>query len=109
MKTIIQELNVLFKKRGWYHLPEENDYDGHVHKQTGKHTIPLYWSNVIRNNVFLNLHRDNFHYNKHIHKFTSVELDAYIVEFIKPICKKYNIKSVNFRYLGENSINELLI
>ena len=90
-QTIIQELNEIFSKRRWDLLPLNNEYDDGISTRNPE----LMWVNVIRDLIHVDLHRDELNYDKHREDFTKNELDLFVVEFIKPICLKYNIKCVN--------------
>ena len=79
IKKIIQELNIVFKQRGWKLLPEniiDDDY---------------YWDILILDITSLCIDRSYIPYEKYLNKFTIEQLDSYVVEFLKSICKKYNI------------------
>ncbi|PCI27331.1 hypothetical protein COB55_06010 [Candidatus Wolfebacteria bacterium] len=82
-KKLIQELNVIFKQRGWELLPEDNNF-----KDSD------WWDGSIIQVDTLYIDRNYIPYGKCRHDFTYSELDNYVMEYIKPICKKYGINGV---------------
>jgi len=90
-EQIIKELNIIFKKRGWGLLPEDNSVFG-----------PPYWGVYVLRNSELYLSRVDFPYKEHLNKYSIKQLDNYIVEFIKHICEKYRITGVHFGSMIKN-------
>ena len=82
---VIKELNVIFKEKRWKLLPEDNTYRC------------SYAGYVIFDNQLVLL-RETLNYNGHRPKYSTEELDDFIMEFILPICKKYDISSVFFNH-----------
>jgi len=90
-KKLIQELNVIFKQRGWELLPEDTN---NVHKINNPSSSFV----IVTLKSILQLLREYIPYDNHKDKFTTNELDDYVMEYIKPICKKYKIEEVMFFY-----------
>jgi len=82
---VIKELNIVFKERGWKPLPEDNKYRC------------SYSGYVIFDNQLVLL-RETLNYNGHKPKYSTEELDDFVMEFILPICKKNDMSSVFFKY-----------
>lgn len=93
-KKLIQELNQIFEKRGWKLLPEDNGTD-----IDGRFTYGKCWIVVIKHDI-LNIDRTFIPYNKYKNSFTLKELDKYVIEYIKPFCKKHKIEEVVFGGIG---------
>ncbi|PCI27759.1 hypothetical protein COB55_05120 [Candidatus Wolfebacteria bacterium] len=93
-KKVIQELNVLFEKKGWKLFPKENEVPDN---EIGD----FFWGVVIYKDKELDIQRNYIPYDKHLDKFTLRGLDKYVIDFIEPICKKHNIKFVEFITNGE--------
>ncbi|PCI27326.1 hypothetical protein COB55_05985 [Candidatus Wolfebacteria bacterium] len=93
---IIKELNVIFEKRGWKLLSEDN------YHHTIKHSIVH-----ISNTTQIVLDRDSMDYKKHIDKYTLGQLDKYVMEYLNPTCKRLNLDSVFFYQWGERRNNEI--
>ena len=91
-KKIIQELNIIFEKRGWELLPEDNKYRS-----------MMTWNRInLQEQLYLDSER--LSYEKHLNKYTKEELDEYVMEYIEPVCKKYGITHIHIDY-RETKIN----
>ena len=83
-EDLIKELNITFKKRKWKLLPEDNLY-----------FIKDRWAIIIIVDV-LYIDRSYIPYEKHTDNYTIKQLDEYVVDLIKNICLKYDIKRIVF-------------
>ena len=93
-KKIIQELNVIFKQRGWELLPEDSNYNG-----SGS---SIWGYLILGKHLFID--RDFICYETYLNKFTLEELDSFVMEYIKPFCKKYKFEKIDFSGRGELGI-----
>ena len=84
-KKIIQELNIIFKQRGWKLLPHNNRYD--------KSGYFMGLVVIIGSKIWIR--REDINYI-HLNRFSNKQLDDYVMEYLKPIFKKYKITYVEF-------------
>jgi len=82
--NLIKDLNIIFKQRGWGEIPLDNTFEGGDN-----------WEGLIIQIERLYLDRNWFGY-WYYDSFSDVSLDNYVMEYIKPICKKYKINEVSF-------------
>jgi len=92
-KKFIQDLNITFKKRGWKLLPEDNQigWEG--------------WFFVVDYDLYIM--RNHIPYDLYLDKFQKEQLDEYVMEYLKPICKNHNVKTVFFYDFIDNEVNHM--